>query len=187
MGINALYKEYFQKSKIFMYPLLGIKRGSPAVPNQTFLAWANEIKPEDAKLITEYPVRMDEEYLKFEKKYLLSHNRLVDYYMIDNMTYYIFDFSDIKEDWDKVVNGKYSKLNTNIKRKIHSYFDNHSANHVYMDGYLNPEKYFGIYSDLLNTSEELLMSIGELCSKPDLEKETLTIKKENLCNKKILG
>ena len=73
------------------------------------------------------------------------------------------------------------------KRKIHGYFDNHSANHVYMDSYLNPEKYFGIYSDLLNTSEDLLRSIGELCSKPDLEKETLNVKKENLYNKRILG
>ena len=187
MSINALYKEYFQKSKIFMYPLLGIKRGSPAVPNQTYIGWESEYAPEDAKLIAEYPVRTDDEYLKFEKTILLKHNRLVDYYMINDAAYFVFDFSDLTDDWNKFRSGQYSKLSPNIKRKIHSYFDNHSANHVYMDSYLNPEKYFGIYSDLLNTSEDLLRSIGELCSKPDLEKETLTVKKENLQNTRILG
>jgi hypothetical protein len=178
MSINALYKEYFQKSKIFLYPILGIKRGSAAVPIQTYIAWEDKLTPEDTKLIAEYPVRTDEEYLKFQKSILLRHNRLVDYYTQDDTAYFVFDFSDMKEDWAKFISGKYSKLSPTIKRKIHSYFDNHSANHVYMDSYLNPEKYFGIYSDLLNTSEDLLRSIGELCSKPDLEKETLTIRKE---------
>jgi hypothetical protein len=187
MAINALYKEYFQKSKIFMYPLLGIKRGSPALPSQTCIAWNDEITPEDAKLIAIYPIRHDEEYSKFEKTILLKHNRLIDYYVINDESYFIFDFNDLKDDWNHFINGKYSKISTSVKRKIHSYFDNHSANHVYMDSYLNPEKYFSIYSDLLDTSEELLRSIGELCSKPDLEKETIFIKKENLQNNKILG
>ncbi len=55
MAIDALYKEYFQKSKIFMYPLLGIGRGSGVVPEQTYLSWEGYVTPEDTKLIAVYP------------------------------------------------------------------------------------------------------------------------------------
>ena len=42
------------------------------------------------------------------------------------------------------------------------------------------------YAKLLDVSTELLISVGELCSKPDLEKENLSIKVANLENLKIL-
>jgi hypothetical protein len=47
MVINALYKKYFQKSKIFIYPLLDIKRGTQIVPSETYLAWNDLYSPED--------------------------------------------------------------------------------------------------------------------------------------------
>ena len=54
MVINALYKKYFQKSKIFIYPLLDIKRGTQIVPSETYLAWNDLYSPEDKKLICVY-------------------------------------------------------------------------------------------------------------------------------------
>ena len=56
-----------------------------------------------------------------------------------------------------------------------------------MESYLFPEKYFNMYANLLGTSEDFLKSVGELCSKPDLEKENLVAEVINLENKKILG
>jgi hypothetical protein len=50
-----------------------------------------------------------------------------------------------------------------------------------------PEKYFSLYAQLLHVSEELLIEVGELCSKPDLEKENLVATVIDLENKKILG
>ena len=43
----------------------------------------------------------------------------------------------------------------------------------YMESYLYPEKYYEIYSDLLNISVSDLEEVGELCDKPDLKKEDL--------------
>jgi len=61
-----------------------------------------------------------------------------------------------------------------------------TANHIYVESYLFPEKFFEQYADILDVSVESLRLVGELCSKPDLEKENLLIKIPNLENLKIL-
>ena len=43
-----------------------------------------------------------------------------------------------------------------------------------------PEDFFNDYAILLNVDNEMLEKVGELCDKPDLEKETLTILINNL-------
>lgn len=188
MSIGALYTEYFQKSKIFLYPLLDIKKGSPAVPEQTYIAWEGYIKPEDAKLVTVYPNRKDDEYITFQKNVLLKHPRICDYVELNEEQLLItFEFTDISDDWNHFINGRYSMIDNKIKRKILSFFSKTSANHVYMESYLFPDKYFNLYAKLLCTDEALLRSVGELCSKLDLERETLFAEVMNLENKKILG
>jgi hypothetical protein len=75
-------------------------------------------------------------------------------------------------------------MNPTIKRKIRDHFDKNGSNFMYMDSFLFPEKYFNIYSELLGVNEEVLMEVGELCTKPDMEKEKLTVLVEQL-NKTI--
>ena len=174
MALNSVYKKYFQKSKVFLYPLLGIKRGTSVVPIETYLSWNNTHAPEDMKLICVYEVRTDTEYLNFEKNILLKHNRLLEFNRVNEFTaILVFDFSDLGDDWFHFINGKYSKLSMNLKQKILNFFDKHSGNYAYMYSYLFPEKYFSNYADLLETSVELLESVGELCDKPDFSKEKL--------------
>ena len=72
MGISALYTKYFQKSKIFMYPLLDIKRGCSVTPIQTYFEWDGHYTAEDMKLIAVYPIRDDQEYMNFMKHILLK-------------------------------------------------------------------------------------------------------------------
>jgi hypothetical protein len=45
MVINTLYDKYFQKSKIFLYPLLGIKRGINIIPQETYLSGMKNMVP----------------------------------------------------------------------------------------------------------------------------------------------
>jgi len=188
MAINALYKDYFQKSRVFLYPLLGIRRGASVIPEITYISWEGNITPGDTKLITIYPKRADKEYLNFEKHVLVNHSRASDFIELNDKQLMItFDFSDIKEDWEHFLNGRYSQMNVKLKRSIRDFFDKNSANYVYIDSYLFPEKYFQLYADLLNVKLDLLKEVGELCSKPDLEKETLVAEVMNLENKKILG
>jgi hypothetical protein len=187
MVINALYRKYFQKSKIFIYPVLGIKRGVSVLPSETYISWGTSYTTEDMKLICKYHIRTDNEYKDFEKNVLLKHNRLCDYVTVDNDTaIFTFDFSDLKEDWTHFINGRYSKINTELKRTILNYFAKSSGNYAYIESYLFPDKYFKKYAELLDVTEEFLKSVGELCSKPDLEKEMLLIEVANLENLEIL-
>jgi len=181
MVIDALYRKYFQKSKIFLYPLLDIKRGTSVVPKDTYLSWNDTINSEDMKLVCVYYVRTDQEYLKFEKNVLLKHNRLIDLVKVDDETLVVtFNFSDLSNDWINFLNGKYSKMNTKIKSKILNFFDKKSGNYAYVESYLYPEKHFQTYANLLNVDVEMLKSVGELCNKPDLEKESLLLEVADL-------
>lgn len=187
MVINALYGKYFQKSKIFIYPLLGIKRGAPVIPTETYLSWGKNYSTEDMKFICVYENRKDIEYLKFEKDVLLTHSRLCDYVKTDDKTsVFTFDFSDMGIEWTNLVNGNYSKLNMNLKRKILDYFDKYGGNYVYVYSYLFPEKWYERYAELLDVPVSLLISVGELCDKPDLERENLEISVADLQNLEII-
>jgi hypothetical protein len=42
-----------------------------------------------------------------------------------------------------------------------------------MKSYLLPEKYFEDYAKILLVDKTMLEMVGELCGKPDIEKETL--------------
>lgn len=187
MHVHALYTKYFQKSKVFIYPLLGIKKGSSVVPIDTYISWDTFYKPEDKKLICMYYKRTDSEYINFEKNILLKHNRLCDYIEIeDESAIFVFNFSDLEEDWNYLLDGKYSHMNEKTKGTILNFFNKTSGNYIYMYSYLYPEKFFSRYAELLNVEESLLKSVGELCNKPDLEKEMLLIEVANLENLEIL-
>uniref|UniRef100_UPI003D9FD9CD hypothetical protein n=1 Tax=Enterococcus faecium TaxID=1352 RepID=UPI003D9FD9CD len=82
-----------------------------------------------------------------------------------------FDFSDLEDDWIHFINGQYSKLSMNLKQKVLNFFDKNSGNYAYMHSYLVPEKYFNNYAELLNVDPNMLIKVGELCTKPDLDKE----------------
>jgi hypothetical protein len=175
MVINALYKKYFQKSKIFVYPLLDIKRGTQIVPSETYLAWNNKYNLEDKKLICIYDTE-EAGYKDFEKNVLLKHTRLHEYNQVTfSQSVWVFDFSDLGSDWNNLINGKYSKISDEIRRKIVNFFDKNSGNHVYVTSYMFPKDFFKRYSELLDVPVDLLESIGELCDKPDIEKEKLLI------------
>ena len=188
MAVKSIYSKYFQKSKVFLYPLLGFKRGIKIVPSETYLAWYPFYKTEDMKLVCLYHPNKSNEYEKYEKNVLLKHNRLHDIQLIDQHNkVFIFDFIDLKDTWTHLVKGQYSKIDGKYKGQIKSFFDVTSANYIYMNSYLHPETFFNDYADLLDVDIEILKSVGELCNKPDLEKETLTMKQEDLQKNQIIN
>jgi hypothetical protein len=68
----------------------------------------------------------------------------------------------------------------NLKQKILTFFDKYSGNYAYMHSYLIPEKYFNNYAELLDVEPEMLIQVGELCTKPDIDKETLILEPADL-------
>lgn len=181
MAIKSLYKDYFQKSRVFMYPLLEIKRGASVTPIETYLSWENQYSLSDRKFICLYHLRDDSEFTVFEREKLLGNKLFYDFKQVeDNKGVYVFDLMPYKDDWDNVVQGKYSKLSSIHKKKIENFYGKTNANYAYVESYLFPEKYYSMYSEIIGVKETLLRDVGELCSHADFDRETLKIAIKNL-------
>lgn len=180
MRLSKIYPEYIQKSRLFLYPILGIRRGSSVTPVQTYMCWDNVYTLEDYKFIVVYHLRDDKAFKIHEEK-LVSHKLFDSFFELDdNNGAYVFDFTGLKKEYKKIINGQYSALIDEYKAKVLLFFRNHSKHHAYIESYLYPEKYFKDYSKILNVEESLLEEVGELCSLPDLSKEKLEVKSKVL-------
>ena len=175
--IKQVLSKYTQKSRVFLFPLLGFPRTSVTNPVQTYTSWDGRYDIEHMRLICEYPNRADEEFKNFESKKLLSHVHFLDFHETENNTgLYVFDFSVYARTWELVHSGGYSMIPDVDKTKIRKYFSTNTSSAEHIDSYLNPERYFKVYADLLNVEESLFREVGELCSKPDLNQEKLIVK-----------
>ena len=60
--IKSLYTDYFQKSRIFLYPALVIPRGTSVTPTETYTSWTGHYDHKDCKFIATYHLRSDKEF-----------------------------------------------------------------------------------------------------------------------------
>jgi hypothetical protein len=175
--MKQIYKSYFQKSKVFLYPLLGIKKGVRFVPIETYIGWDNnEISPKDT-LICAYAIEsagknpsVHKSFQSFAKSDLRKNELYHSEYEIDDLKVFVFDLSFFKGDIQKFKEGKYSEFSRLTKKIIMNFFDNGTVAE-YMESYLYPEEYYETYSNILNVPVSTLEEVVELCDKPDLEKE----------------
>jgi hypothetical protein len=185
--IPSLYTKYFQKSRSFLYPALGIKRTAHHSPSGTYIALEGLVGPEDLKLICTFKDDNTDGFKSFEQQMLLSNPLFSSIVHIQDYNMYLFDFSGYQNDWFNFIMGKYSKFSTPLKKAIKLYYGENSSEYKYMDSYLHPEKYVEVYAKLLEVDPQVLKEVGELCDSCDLEKETLKIPVEHLENlKKVL-
>lgn len=183
--LESLYKDYVQKSRLFLYPALGMKRGQSVTPIQTYASWEGNYALTDRKLSCLYYVRSDAEFKAFET-FIVKHEMFHDFKLTEeDKGVYVFDFSKQRDDWDMFLEGKYSKLSTDLKKKIRNFFG--INNQGYIDSFLFPERYFSMYADMLTSSRsehgdmlKIITEVGELCSTPDLEKENLVMSIKDL-------
>jgi len=186
-----MYRHYFQKSKIFLYPLLGIKKGIKYVPVETYFTWEDNYELKDKKLICVYKQKRTKRWLEFEDLMLLKNKLFFDYkHLGGDMHLYVFDVSLIDKDYDRIVKGKYSEISKLTKNFITKFFGESGLIAEYIDQYLHPEYYHEEYAYELNVDEDLIKKVWELCDKPDLKKETLVYKldeKLDVFNNKLLS
>ena len=181
MAIKSLYKNYFQKSRVFLYPALDIKRGVSSTPIETHISWNKIYDKNDAKLCCLYHLRNDHEFKTFEKSKLLSNKLFHSFTDLgDNRGVYVFDFTSQMKDWNAFISGKYSQFSQAHKLKIKNYIGEKSSELPYIDSFLYPERYFKLYAEMMNVNETLLRKVGELCDHPDFDKEMLTVSVKNL-------
>jgi hypothetical protein len=185
--IDSLYTKYFQKSRSFLYPALGIKRTAHHSPSGTYIALDGLVGPEEMRLICTFREDLSEGFKSFEEQMLISNPLYFSTLHIQEYNLYLFDFSVYQNDWFNFIMGKYSKLSNPLRKAIKLYYGEQSVEYKYMDSYLQPDKYFDTYAKLLNVSPDVLKQVGELCDPCDIEKETLKIPVEVLENlKKVL-
>ena len=178
--IDSLYTKYFQKSRAFLFPALGIKRSSKFAPSGTYLSVEGLVSANDIKLVCSFSDNNSEDFVTFERHFLLSNPMFLEVIPIQGYKLYVFDFQVFKEDWFIFLEGKYSKLSSPLKRAIRNYYGEDSNEYKYIETYLYPHRYFSIYSKLLDVDFNTLQNIGELCNPCDMDKETLKIPLENL-------
>jgi hypothetical protein len=178
--MKKIYSDYFQKSKVFLYPLLNIQKGVRFVPSQTYLSWNGDYDITENKFICLYKIDPEcKDFEVFAKDHLKNSYFFDEYHKLDEETHiYIYDFTIFKSELKKFINGKYSKLGVGIKKQIINFFGDNGTIAEYVQSYLYPEDYYEDYSELLKIPIEDIIQVGELCDKPDLEKENL--KKESV-------
>ncbi len=172
--MNVTFTDYFQKSKVFLYPLLGLEKGLDYVPEQTYIAWEDVYEPNNLKFICLYKAKVNEKYIQFVKNNILK-NELFDntIKLNENEFLHVFDLSKHKDDFEFFLEGKYSKISNENKISIETFFASNLKMSSYIEGFLYPELYHKDYADELNVDIEIIKDVHELCSLPNLEKETL--------------
>jgi len=174
--MRSLYKGYFQKSKVFLYPVLGIARGISTVPEETYIAWPDRVKADDPKLICLYNCTTDPDFEGFRNNVLLKHKLLDDIVLgTGEDEIYIFDLTGIGKDYQKFLNGRYSEFSEEHKNIVLDFFVENDRLGELILSYLNPSEHYVEYARLLGVDEKLLEEVGELCTAPDLIKETLIL------------
>lgn len=154
------------------------------------------IKPEDTILIVAYPKNLrdtserifnmakqkhrdfkDDQnaWQVFETENLVSNAMYLDYHETSTEMIYTFDLTPWGSDWSSFLNGCYSKLSYEAKEKIVDYRSEQldRIGKLKLLGYLYPhkEEALSLFSRDLEIDIEVLRGIGELCDKPDLQKE----------------
>lgn len=174
--MKQVYAEYFQKSKVFLYPLLQIRKGVQYVPIETYISWNDKYSIEDNKFLCLYSAEDNAKYRKFEQVYLTSHKFFEEYYKPTEDTHlYVYDYSKFKHDLDMFKIGKYSKFTLKTKEKISDFFGDVGTIADYIQSYINPEGFHELYAEHLGVPLYTIEQVYELCSKPDLDKEKLKI------------
>jgi len=166
--ISHVYNKYFQKSKVFLYPLLNFKK-TVFKDVKTYIAWPGHYTIENRKLICVYPLNIAHPAMK---RLILHHPLVEASYANNDETVIVYDMQEFTLPWSMFLEGKYSCFDLTSKQKIVDYFGITTAEAPFIQSFLFPSSYYKIYSELLNVDVSLLESVGELCTKYDLTKET---------------
>jgi hypothetical protein len=176
--IKKPYNKYFQKSKSFLVPILGIKRDARHPFRQSYTAWEDVYTPRDQKLILTYHKKLDDEsWDEYLLVNLMGSKMFNEYHDINESTIAVsFDLHCVEYDYNCFLEGKYSMMSKIVKQRVRDYYGVDSPEWVYMESFFFPSRYTKIYSMLLDVDEEHIKFTGELCDKPNLELETLKLK-----------
>ena len=76
-------------------------------------------------------------------------------------------------DYKRFISGKYSQLTLKTKTTIIDFFAGQKKISNFVEGFLSPEDLHEAYANFLGVEIESIINVYEICTPPDLEKETL--------------
>lgn len=176
--ITKIYTKNFNKSKVFLYPILGLKQNALHNPINTYM-FLNENALNQCKLYVVYSKSSKYSFIEYEQTKIHTNEYFEDFINGENNIIYIFNLKKHEEDYFHIINSSFSKLSSDTKKKIETYFGLNSANYNYIKTWLYPNKYYRIYARILAEENDfenmidLLKNVCELCSKTNLKNETL--------------
>tara|TARA_Y100000361_G_scaffold152139_1_gene170922 strand:+ start:44 stop:625 length:582 start_codon:yes stop_codon:yes gene_type:complete len=172
--MKGVYTDYFQKSKVFLYPLLRLKKGIDFVPAETYCFWDEIYDASDYKFLCVYKTKCNQAFIKFTMDYLPLLKNPMEHYDLGDEQLIIFDMKEYRHDYDKFIEGRYSAFGIDSKIAILDYFGGQGKISSYVKSFLTPdEDLHKLYSEYFNVEYELIQEVHELCSKPDIIQETL--------------
>jgi hypothetical protein len=187
--IPKVYPEYFQKSKIFLYPLVRLPSRSNPVKFETYFSPEEHLVDDKVFITVHYFLDQPNDdcnyknmnFERFISEIVTVHKRFVSVKKIQtNVVECLFDLSEYREDVPFFLEGKYSKMSENSKKIIANFFYKTHPNYAYVESFVYPELYHKSYAEHLDVNVELLKEVVELCDKPDFNKEKPSFDQPNL-------
>lgn len=178
MKLTSLYNKYFQKSKVFLFPLTGLRKKDDFNPSFCGLSLDGIYTFSDLKLIVVYDIPSNpKQFYTFLNKKVKKSTIYETHFLNNDKTkeIVIFDLKIYKKELVHFYNGQYSKLSKHVKKSIMNYYGYDTTAWILIESYLNPESYFEDYAVLLGVSVRDIKTVGQLCDEPNLEKETIKL------------
>jgi hypothetical protein len=199
--IHKLVARYSQKSSMLLYPLLQIRRRGSINPIGTYLRVEGRQVKYERSLFVLHPARTDEDFKNFEKFHLTKSPCFRDIIKVGGEAVYVYDMAAMASDYDHFIKGRYSMMSEVAKKRIMNYQreplregQEPSSNAAYIQTFLYPRDYHGIYADLLWEDDKTtthrdphrsdgmrsMMENCELCEPPDMLREKLVVKNNKI-------
>lgn len=182
--ILKVYNKKFQKSKVFLYPLLGLSNKKGIKPSNTYMSFDGFSEFIDTKLTCVFSDRNNSEFIDFENKIIFNNKYFEELIELENGDgAYVFSMSEFTNDFYFVTKSKYSRINSESKERIIKSYNNAPKNKELVKSYLVPKLYHDTYAGILSSSskdkrdlKEIMKEVVELCPKILFDDETLISK-----------
>jgi hypothetical protein len=162
--INSMGR-YTQKSNTFLYPLLNLTVN----PIETYLKFDNIDLSDERFLIALYWTE-DKNYLK-HKLDILNNKYFDNIFFDDVFAIVIFNMYSLRNEYDKIIKGEYSKVSKNCKAIV----ADQTTDPVIIKC-MNPNNNYKEFATALGVDSEMLKG-KELLSPPQDKAEVLNVNK----------
>lgn len=155
---------YVQKSRTFLWPLLNLN----VTPVETYLNFGELNNIGEARILIVLFYNGAEDYKKAKSE--IENHKQYDFTFTDgDFDFVTFNMYSLKDDYDKIKKGEYSKISEPYK-----IFMSLSEKNIIVQKCLEPTSNYKEFADILGVNPEELEG-KELLSPPNLQEETIFV------------